>query len=183
MEDVRIEKTSITQRAEFENIDIEKHKTQMFSMFGGEIETVELEFTGDMLDDIYDRFGENIKVQKTGDDTYRVFAQIQISPTFFSWVVGSCGKMRIVTPTKIKDQFNMFVGTMMCESFHDMEIALYDIDGARLEESYLLIFAMNQSINEGRATVKKYLGVEQRREALRNADFVVNATRIGLYDI
>lgn len=109
MEDVHIEKTSITQRAELENMDIEKHKTQMFSMFGGEIETVELEFTGDMLDDIYDRFGENIKVQKTGDDTYMVFAQIQISPTFFSWVVGSCGKMRIVTPTRIKEQFNLFV--------------------------------------------------------------------------
>ena len=109
MEDVRIESTHASKKAEFENMDIEKHKTQMFSMFGGEAETVELEFTGDMLDDIFDRFGENIKVQKTGDDTYRVFAQIQISPTFFSWVVGSCGKMRIVTPTKIKDQFNMFV--------------------------------------------------------------------------
>ncbi len=109
MEDVRIESIPVTKKAEFENMDIEKLKTQMFSMFGGEIETVELEFTGDMLDDIFDKFGENIKVQKTGDDTYRVFAQIQVSPTFFSWVVGSCGKMRIVTPTKIKDQFNMFV--------------------------------------------------------------------------
>ena len=77
---------------------------------------------------------------------------------------------------------NVLGDTMMCESFHDMEIALYDIDGARLEESYLLISAMNQSINEGRATVKKYLGVEQRKEALRNADFVVNAIQVGLYD-
>ena len=77
---------------------------------------------------------------------------------------------------------NVLGDTMMCESFHDMEIALYDIDGARLEESYLLISAMNQSINEGRATVNKYLGVEQRKEALRNADFVVNAIQVGLYD-
>lgn len=110
MEDVRIESTPVTQRTEFENMDIEKYKTQMFSMFGGEIQTVELEFIGDLLDDIFDKFGENIKVQKTGDDTYRVFEQIQVSPTFFSWVVGSCGKMRIVTPTKVKDQFNLFVG-------------------------------------------------------------------------
>ena len=109
MEDVRIESISVSQKAEFENMDIEKHKTQMFSMFGGETETVELEFTGDMLDDIFDKFGENIKVQKTGDDTYRVFAQIQVSPTFFSWVAGSCGKMRIITPAKVKDQFDLFV--------------------------------------------------------------------------
>ncbi len=77
---------------------------------------------------------------------------------------------------------NVLGDTMMCDSFHDVEIALYDIDGARLEESYLLITAMNASVNEGRATVKKYLGVENRKEALRGADFVVNAIQVGLYD-
>ncbi len=77
---------------------------------------------------------------------------------------------------------NVLGDTMMCPDFHDIEIALYDIDGTRLEESYLLITAMNQSINEGRATVKKYLGVEQRKDALRGADFVVNAIQVGLYD-
>ena len=77
---------------------------------------------------------------------------------------------------------NVIGDTMLCDSFHDMEIALYDIDAERLEESYLLICAMNQSINQGRATVKKYLGVEQRKDALRKADFVVNAIQVGLYD-
>ncbi len=77
---------------------------------------------------------------------------------------------------------NVLGDTMMCPDFHDMEISLYDIDAIRLEESYLLITAMNKSINEGRATVKKYLGVEQRKDALRNADFVVNAIQVGLYD-
>lgn len=77
---------------------------------------------------------------------------------------------------------NVLGDTMLCEAFHDMEIALYDIDAHRLEESFLLISKMNESINEGRATVKKYLGVEQRKDALRNADFVVDAIQVGLYD-
>ena len=77
---------------------------------------------------------------------------------------------------------NVLGDTMLCDPFHDMEIALYDIDSARLEESYLLICAMNKSINAGRATVKKYLGVEQRKDALRGADFVVDAIQVGLYD-
>ena len=77
---------------------------------------------------------------------------------------------------------NVLGDTMLCDAFHDMEIALYDIDAHRLEESYLLISKMNDSINEGRATVKKYLGVEQRKDALRNADFVVDAIQVGLYD-
>ena len=77
---------------------------------------------------------------------------------------------------------NVLGDTMLCESFHDMKIALYDIDADRLEESYILITAMNNTINEGRATVEKYLGVEQRKDALRDADFVVNAIQVGLYD-
>ena len=71
---------------------------------------------------------------------------------------------------------------MLCDAFHDVEIALYDIDEKRLDESYLLISKMNDSINEGRATIKKYLGVSERKDALRKADFVVNAIQVGLYD-
>ncbi len=77
---------------------------------------------------------------------------------------------------------NVLGDTMMCDCFHDVEIALYDIDGQRLEESYLLIEAMNKTINQGRAKISKYLGVENRKEALRGANFVVDAIQVGLYD-
>ena len=77
---------------------------------------------------------------------------------------------------------NLIGDTMLCPEFHDMEVALYDIDEVRLEESYLLICKMNESINEGRAKVEKYLGVENRKAALKDANFVVNAIQVGLYD-
>ena len=77
---------------------------------------------------------------------------------------------------------NVLGDTMLCPEFHDVEIALYDIDSTRLEESYLVIDAMNKTINQGRATIKKYLGIPQRKDALRGADFVVNAIQVGLYD-
>ena len=77
---------------------------------------------------------------------------------------------------------NVIGDTMLCDEFHDMEVALYDIDADRLEESYLMITKMNENINGGKATVHKYLGVENRKDALRGADFVVNAIQVGLYD-
>ena len=67
----------------------------------------------------------------------------------------------------------------LCEN---LEIALYDIDGVRLEESFLMIDALNKKYNEGKAKVEKYLGVSERRDALRGARFVVNAIQVGLYD-
>ena len=77
---------------------------------------------------------------------------------------------------------NVVGDTMLCEIFHDMEVALYDIDPDRLEESYQLICAMNRTVNGGRATVKKYLGIPERRAALKDADFVVNAIQVGGYE-
>ena len=67
----------------------------------------------------------------------------------------------------------------LCE---DLTIALYDIDGVRLEESYLMIDLINKKYNEGKARVEKYLGIPQRRDALRGAKFVINAIQVGLYD-
>ncbi len=77
---------------------------------------------------------------------------------------------------------NVLGDCMLAESLSDAEIALYDIDGARLDESYLLITKLNENINNGRATIKKYLGVENRKEALRGSDFVVNAIQVGGYE-
>ena len=74
------------------------------------------------------------------------------------------------------------LGDCMCsDALKDWEYALYDIDATRLEESYEIISAMNET-KGGHARITKHLGVENRKEALRGADFVVNAIQVGLYD-
>ncbi len=77
---------------------------------------------------------------------------------------------------------NVLGDVMMTPALWDSEIALYDIDPVRLEESYIMITSLNRNINESRATVKKYLGVAERKDALRDATFVVDAIQVGLYD-
>ena len=52
----------------------------------------------------------------------------------------------------------------------------------RLKDSEIILGAINKNVNESRATIKTYLGVENRKEALRDADFVVNAIQVGGYD-
>ena len=73
------------------------------------------------------------------------------------------------------------LGDCMCTpALHGLDIALYDIDPVRLEESQRMLEAINRNVHAD-ATIKSYLGVENRREALRGADFVVNAIQVGLY--
>ena len=75
------------------------------------------------------------------------------------------------------------LGDCMCSpALRDSEIALYDIDRQRLEDSEIILNAINKNVNEGRAQIKTYLGVENRKEALRNATFVVDAIQVGGYD-
>ena len=77
---------------------------------------------------------------------------------------------------------NVLGDTMLAEPLRECEIALYDIDAARLEESAIVIEALNAKYNENRAVIKKYLGVSQRKDALRGAKFVIDAIQVGLYD-
>ncbi len=77
---------------------------------------------------------------------------------------------------------NVLGDCMMCDSLCDAEYALYDIDAERLEESYILISMMNEKLNSSRAKVTKFHGVAQRKDALRGANFVINAIQVGGYE-
>ena len=76
---------------------------------------------------------------------------------------------------------NVLGDIMLCDATHRCEIALYDIDRERLEESALLLQSLNKNCNENRAVIKTYLGTENRRAALQGADFVVNTIQVGGY--
>jgi len=74
------------------------------------------------------------------------------------------------------------IGDCMCvDSLKDSTFALYDIDAERMKESKVILEAIrNTKGNCGR--IECYVGPEQRKEALRGADFVVNAIQVGGYD-
>jgi len=75
------------------------------------------------------------------------------------------------------------IGDCKCsEALRDSEFALYDIDAKRLEESKIILEAINKNTNESRATITTFLGKENRKDALRGASFVVNAIQVGGYD-
>ena len=53
-------------------------------------------------------------------------------------------------------------------ALRDWEFSLYDIDPVRLQESYEIISAMNET-KGGYGKVTAHLGVENRKEALRGS--------------
>lgn len=74
------------------------------------------------------------------------------------------------------------IGDCMCsEVLRDSVFALYDIDGTRINESRTILEAIRKN-NGGYGRIECYIGEENRKEALRGADFVVNAIQVGGYD-
>ncbi len=50
------------------------------------------------------------------------------------------------------------IGDCMCTpALRDCEVALYDIDKKRLEESEIILKAINHNVNEDRSIIKTYL--------------------------
>ncbi len=73
------------------------------------------------------------------------------------------------------------IGDCLCsEVLRDSEFALYDIDGKRLRESEEILSRMVETMG-GHGRITSFLGVENRRSALKNSDFVVNAIQVGGY--
>ena len=76
---------------------------------------------------------------------------------------------------------NVIGDCMYSEPLKNSTFALYDIDAERLEESRTILEAMRQTMGCN-AVIECYCGVDQRKDALRDASFVVNAIQVGLYD-
>ena len=60
----------------------------------------------------------------------------------------------------------------------EFEVALFDIDLKRLEESRRMLEHLNKKY-KGKAVIRTYTN---RKECLKNADFIVNAIQVGGYD-
>ncbi|WP_319756808.1 alpha-glucosidase/alpha-galactosidase [uncultured Sphaerochaeta sp.] len=76
---------------------------------------------------------------------------------------------------------NVLGDVMMTPSLQEAELALYDIDANRLEQSRTILEAIQRGIPSSKNRITTYCGEPHRREALRGALFVVNAVQIGGY--
>ena len=109
MDDVKVDETEREPHPEYEKFNTDEYRKQVFSMFGGELCNVTLLFEPSILSDMFDRFGDDIRIRKVDDNAYSVDVSVQVSKTLFAWIVGTQGKVKIRSPRKVLDEFNNFV--------------------------------------------------------------------------
>ncbi len=94
-------------------LDVEKRTQEyldsQFSMFAGEKTTVWIQSTKQHINSILDMFGNAVHFQAAPDGYVRFRAQVQLAPTFYSWIAGFGGDMEIVGPNTAIDKFCDFL--------------------------------------------------------------------------
>lgn len=82
--------------------DSADYAAKHFNMFSGEPETVELVCSNLIIDDIIDRFGDNVIIMKYGDERFRISVNAAVSEGLVSWIMQFGNKIEVKKPDELK---------------------------------------------------------------------------------
>lgn len=105
MDQVKAECEAISAKAVAEHDDVSSYTDHVFKMYGGSKEEVTLEFDASLIGVVYDKFGEYTKMVRTGEATCVASVVVQISPTFWGWLFQFAGRMKILSPAPLIEEY------------------------------------------------------------------------------
>lgn len=88
-----------------EGFNVQDYTDKVFWMFNGPQEEVTLRCRQAILDQVIDRFGQDIEIMNVQNDTFDITVPVSISGTFYAWVFQFVGEMNIISPGHVKDAY------------------------------------------------------------------------------
>ena len=89
--------------------DINDYINTMFRMYDAPREKVELQVDNGLMDAIVDKFGPSITTYACDQHSFRVEATVSVGTTFYNWVFGFRGKVKIRNPESVKETYKNLV--------------------------------------------------------------------------
>ena len=113
MMSVSICETARSENAERHIGNVDRYLARIFSMYGGHEECVTLEFTTNALGAVYDKFGESAPVERIDKNRGSLTQTVEVSGTFFGWVVQFGGEMKITAPKAVIEEFKAYLENVL----------------------------------------------------------------------
>ncbi len=104
MEQIEVIDEKVSEAA-IEKINVAEYTERTFKMYNGKVSNVTMEFEDTLITSVYDKFGEGIKMLRTGDHTCVTNVKVNVSPTFFGWVFQFGDKLRILSPEIVLEEY------------------------------------------------------------------------------
>lgn len=90
---------------QYKDLNMAQYSKQVFGMFGGAPQNVRLSFPDSLADSAVDKFGRDVMMIPQGDGTFHLNATVAVSPVFFSWVFSFGGRVKILGPENVLQQY------------------------------------------------------------------------------
>lgn len=87
------------------SLDIAEYSKKVFNMFGGEEETVKLQFDNSLVNVVIDRFGKDVSLEKADENYFNVRVNVAVSSTFLAWVFQFGDKVKILSPDGVVKKY------------------------------------------------------------------------------
>ncbi len=91
---------------------------QVFKMYDGVLRKVTLEFDEKLIGVIYNEFGEQTFIRRSGE-RYCATVHVQISPTFWGWIMQFPSQMKIKSPEDLKQKYREWALLALEEDLSD----------------------------------------------------------------
>lgn len=88
-----------------EDFNIADYTKSVFQMYGSEECEVTLRCENSLMKYIIERFGEDVQTMAYDMTSFRTIVEVELSPTFYSWVFTFGGKVQILTPEHAKNEY------------------------------------------------------------------------------
>jgi len=93
-----------------EDYRVERYTQEVFRMFANQdTETVTLLCDAEVMGAFIDRFGKSVKTKPVSDGVFRAEVEVCPGPTFYRWVFGWGGKIRIEAPERQRMEYKQML--------------------------------------------------------------------------
>ena len=92
-----------------DDFDIENFTKEEFFMFSHEKVLVDLRCDNSLMKTMIECFGEDVTTLAYDMTSFRVQTEVSVSPIFFGWMFGFNGKVQILAPESVKEQYKQMI--------------------------------------------------------------------------
>ena len=105
METVEVLEEAITETAIALKNEVGPYTEQVFKMYAGEAVDIVIEFKDSLIGVVFDKFGEDTRMMRSGEQKCVATVKVQISPVFWGWLFQFAGEMQILSPESLVQEY------------------------------------------------------------------------------
>lgn len=89
--------------------DINTYINTMFRMYDADRQEVELQVDNQLMDAVIDKFGPDVTTYACDQHSFRVVAVVSVGTTFYNWIFGFRGKVKLRGPENVRCEYAALV--------------------------------------------------------------------------